>query len=326
MNILFITHNRLGDATLSSCNRNQQHQKYPHAHFTIVTGHIPAEIFAAVPNLKRLIVLNKATYHLHWLKLWLKTVWRRWDIVVDCRGSAISWLLWTKQRFYKYQPNTKQIHRVKRYAGMMKSHHVSLPKIWLNDEHHQQAAQLAPQSGKIIAIGPAANWRAKTWRASHFISLINALREPDGLFPDAYVAIIAAPHEREQVQEVIDALPADRLIDLVGTQTLLTIAAVMQRSTLFIGNDSGLMHIAAAVGTPTIGLFGPTDKHKYAPYGPHCHVVSTPESPEALMDYPEFHWLTCDSLMDSIRVKDVLETVYAIQKMVTIQPPQKLTI
>jgi ADP-heptose:LPS heptosyltransferase len=313
MNILFITHNRLGDATLSTCILNQLHGQHPHAQFTIVTGKIPAQLFESVPNLKRLIIINKAKYHLHWLKLWSKTVLHHWDIVVDCRGSAISWLLWTKQRFYKYLPNTKHIHRVQRYAGMMKREQTTLPKIWINIEHKQKASDILPQSGHIIAIGPAANWRAKTWRAAHFNELITALRNPDGLYPDAHIIVIAAPGEREQVQEVIDALPENRFIDLVGTQTLLTIAAVMQKCELFIGNDSGLMHMAAAVGTPTIGLFGPTDKNKYSPYGPHCHVVNTPESPEELMNYEGFHWLTCDSLMDSIKVEDVLSNIKKTQ-------------
>lgn len=313
MNILFITHNRLGDAILSTCILNQLHQQYPHARFTVVSGKIPAELFASVPNLKQLIVINKAKYHLHWLTLWSKTVLKRWDIVVDCRGSAISWLLWTKQRFYKYPPNTKHIHRVQRYAGMIKQAQIALPNIWILDQHRQQAAGVIPKFKHLIAIAPAANWRAKTWRAAHFNQLIKELRSPSGLYPDAHIALIAAPGEREQVQEVIDSLPENRFIDLVGTQNLLTIAAVMQQCELFIGNDSGLMHMAAAIGIPTVGLFGPTDKNKYGPYGPHCHVVNTPESPTELMNYEGFHWLTCDSLMDSIKVEEVINKIKEIQ-------------
>ena len=305
MDILFITHNRLGDAVLSSCILNHLHQQYPYAQFTIVTGSIPAELFHAVPNLKRLIIINKAKYHAHWLKLWAKCVLQRWSIVVDCRGSAISWLLWTKQRYYKYPPNTKHIHRVERYAGMMKQPQPTLPKVWVGAMHRRKADLLLPKDKPIIAIGPAANWRAKTWCAENFIQLINQLRADDGLFPRAHIALIAAPPERQQVQQILDALPQGCLIDLVGTQDLLTIAACIQRSRLYIGNDSGLMHMAAAVGTPTIGLFGPTDQKKYAPYGHHCMVINTPETPDELMNYEGFHWLTCDSLMDSINVSDV---------------------
>jgi ADP-heptose:LPS heptosyltransferase len=56
-------------------------------------------------------------------------------------------------------------------------------------------------------------------------------------------------------------------IDLVGRLTLPEVVALLERATLFIGNDSGLMHLAAAAGTPTVGLFGPTDAATYAPTG-----------------------------------------------------------
>ena len=54
-------------------------------------------------------------------------------------------------------------------------------------------------------------------------------------------------------------------IDLVGRLSLPEIAAFLSRATLFVGNDSGLMHLAAAAGAPTLGLFGPTNAAEYAP-------------------------------------------------------------
>lgn len=312
MKILFVSHSRLGDAVLSTCILNQLHQQYPDARFTIAAGSIPAPIFASVPNLDRLIIIEKETYHRHWIKLWAKCLFHRWDIIVDCRGSGISWLLWTKQRFYRYPPNTKHIHRLERYAGMMKQEQNLLPHIWINKQNLQQAQSLLNPAYDYIAIAPAANWRAKTWRAEYFIELIKSLRHNDGPYPNAHIIVIAAKHEQPQVQPILDALPQDQYINLVGTQTLLTIAACIQHSLCFIGNDSGLMHMATAVGTPTIGLFGPTDKNKYGPRGKNCFAVTTPESPHQLMNFPEFNYLTCDSLMDSLTVKHVLQTITKI--------------
>lgn len=309
MQILFISHNRLGDAVLSSCILNQLNQQYPDARFTIAAGPVAAPIFKTVPNLERLIVVKKQSLSRHWLKLWAKCLFHRWDIIVDCRGSGISWLLWTKQRFYKYPANTKHIHRLERYAGMMQQTKTALPRIWIDKPHRQKAQQLLGNSHHYIAIAPAANWRAKTWRAEHFIELITQLRKPDGPYPDTHILVIAAKHELSQVQPILDAFPFEQLIKIIGTQSLLTIAACIQHSRCFIGNDSGLMHIAAAVGTKTIGLFGPTDKNKYGPRGDHCLAVTTPESPEALMNYPGFNYLTCDSLMDSLTVNSVLDAI-----------------
>ena len=64
-------------------------------------------------------------------------------------------------------------------------------------------------------------------------------------------------------------VPPDRAIDLIGRTDLLTASAILRRATLFIGNDTGLMHIAAASGVPTLGLFGPSPIDQYAPWGPH---------------------------------------------------------
>jgi ADP-heptose:LPS heptosyltransferase len=70
---------------------------------------------------------------------------------------------------------------------------------------------------------------------------------------------------------LLDALPG--AIDLVGRLTLPEVSAVLARAALFIGNDSGLMHMAAAAGSPTIGLFGPTDAATYGPAGPRAVAV-----------------------------------------------------
>ena len=309
MNILFITHSRLGDTVLSTCILNRLQQDYPDAEFTIAAGNIAADLFKTVPHLKKLIVIEKKRYDLHWLLLWLKCLFNRWDLVVDCRGSAISYLLWTKKRFCHYPDDSKQKHRVERYAALIKSKEITPPRIWLTDTLLNKADQILANKGTVIAIAPAANWRAKTWRPIYFIELIQKLRATDGLFPNATIALLAAPHERASIQSIIDSIPSDFFIDLIGTEDLLTTAACIKRCALFIGNDSGLMHLSAAVGTPTVGLFGPTEKEKYAPFGPHCLVISSPKTPKELMSDPSFHHLTTDTLMDSITVAAVLSAI-----------------
>ena len=77
---------------------------------------------------------------------------------------------------------------------------------------------------------------------------------------------------------MIDALPGARALDLAGAVDLPCAAACLRRCRVFIGNDSGLMHLAAAAGTPTLGLFGPSEEWRYAPWGPHAASVRTQES------------------------------------------------
>lgn len=70
-------------------------------------------------------------------------------------------------------------------------------------------------------------------------------------------------------------------VDLVGQLSLPEVAAVLARADLFVGNDSGLMHIAAATGTPTLGLFGPTSADEYGPVGARAEAVLADGPPAA---------------------------------------------
>jgi ADP-heptose:LPS heptosyltransferase len=76
---------------------------------------------------------------------------------------------------------------------------------------------------------------------------------------------------------VLAALPD--AVDLVGTLALPEVAAVLRRAALFLGNDSGLMHLAAAAGAPVVGLFGQSDAREYGPAGPRAVAVSADGEP-----------------------------------------------
>jgi ADP-heptose:LPS heptosyltransferase len=96
--------------------------------------------------------------------------------------------------------------------------------------------------------------------------------------PGAVPAVIAGPGETEALMAnpVLQALP--NAIDLVGRVSLPEIAAFLSRADLFVGNDSGLMHLAAAAGAPTIGLFGPTNAVEYGPAGLRRSVVTSTDT------------------------------------------------
>ncbi len=97
-------------------------------------------------------------------------------------------------------------------------------------------------------------------------------------------------------------MPRGQAIDLVGRADLLTAGAVLKRSCLFVGNDTGLMHIAAASGAPTLGLFGPSRVSEYAPWGKHADVVAT-ATPYLQLFQPGWDRLTTDSMMDLLVVE-----------------------
>src|SRR5579884_3321865 len=98
MRILFVTATRIGDAVLSTGLLSHLVERFPGARLTIAAGPAAAPLFEAVPGLERLIVVEKRPHGLHWPRLYREVAGRRWDIVVDLRGSAIAWLLRSGER------------------------------------------------------------------------------------------------------------------------------------------------------------------------------------------------------------------------------------
>jgi hypothetical protein len=88
--------------------------------------------------------------------------------------------------------------------------------------------------------------------------------------------MLGAVGDRATAEAVRRGIARGRLIDTVGRIDLLTAYACLKRVRLFIGNDSGLMHLAAAAGAPTLGLFGPSDDRLYAPWGENARTLRGP--------------------------------------------------
>lgn len=306
MRLLFITSNRLGDAVLSTSVLRHYVETYPGIRVTVACGPVAAPIFAAVPNLERIIEMPKQKRGMHWWKLWKSVAFKWWDIIVDLRGSATAYVLPGWKRVV-LSGNDDRVHRVEQMARMIGLEKGLFPRIWVDETHKSRADALLPNDGrKVLAIGPSANWGGKTWAAENFVELLADLRAKNGLLPNAHVLLVGAPNEREAALPVINALSEmDRTV-IFGDEDLLTVQACLERSDLYIGNDSGLMHMAAAAGVPTLGLFGPTREENYGPFGPIADHVRTDMSFDEIWASGAT-WRSHDSLMGSLPVQKVVD-------------------
>jgi len=266
-------------------------------------------LFEGVPNLARLIPIKKKTFRRHWISLWQECRQEKWDIIIDIRGSLVPYFLKSQDR-YTWKPSFSQEHRVVQLGYLIGRNPPPLPHLWLNPHHRQKAQNLIQATLPVLAVAPAANWVGKQWPSSAFAALIKQFLKHH----DAKIAVFAAPQERASIKEILSTIPKDRCLDLVGTLSFLEIAACLQRCHMFIGNDSGLMHMAAAMGTPTIGLFGPSDDRLYAPYcspeAPVNQVIRTPQSLDELKKLPGFAFDAPQTFMDSLSP----DTVFPILK------------
>ena len=304
MNVLFVTSTRIGDAVLSTGLLDHVIRTRPGARVTVACGPAAAGLFAGLPGLARVIPMPKRRYGLHWLDLWRQVVPTAWSLVVDLRGSALAWGMLARERRL-YRTSDALVHRVRQLSDVFGLAEPAAPRLWTLPVHEDAAAKLIPPAGSVLppvlALGPTANWIGKQWPAERFVALMERLTAPTGILPGARVALFGGPGERAAAAPLLDAIPAERRIDLVGTVDLLTAYAALQRSALYVGNDSGLMHMAAAAGIPTLGLFGPSRDEHYAPWGAKAAVARA--VPYDKIFPPGYDWRNTGTLMASLSVE-----------------------
>jgi ADP-heptose:LPS heptosyltransferase len=317
MKALFVTSTRIGDAVLSTGILAHILRARPDMRVTIACGPASAPLFEAVPGLERLIVVEKRPYAAHWLDLWAKCALPLWHLVVDLRGSALAYFLRARYRRV-LRPALHRGHQIQRLARAFGLPEPPAPTIWTAPRHEETAARLIPGGAPVLALGPTANWAPKIWPAENFVALAARLTGPGGILSGARVAVLGGPGEHALAQPVIEALAPDRCIDLVGKIDLLTAAACLKRAALFVGNDSGLMHIAAATGIPTLGLFGPSSPALYAPWGPNAAVATTTIPYETLVGAPGFDHRATRCLMDSLTVDAAEQAARALMLRVAV--------
>lgn len=306
MKILFITSTRLGDGVISTGALDHFIRQNPGAEVTVACGPLVTGLFEAAPGVTRIIPLKKEPYNLHWIKLGRETLGTKWDIVIDLRNSLLSRLLISKKKYIWGKQDRKK-HKVEQVAEVIGVSPPPAPTLWFSAEAKAAAEKLVPAGAPVLAVGPAANWAAKTWPHENFIALIEKLTAENGILPFARIAVFAAPGEEEVAYKVLNAFPADRRIDVIAKAKPVTAAAAIARCQFYVGNDSGLMHSAAAAGVPTLGLFGPSWPHLYSPWGRHTAWVATPKTFAQLTDYPGYDPKTAPCLMDGLSV----ETAFA---------------
>ena len=270
MRILFIASSRIGDAVISSGILEHLRLTYPQARLTVAVGVVAQDVFAHLPNMERLIVFDKERLDFHWPRLWLKLVGKVWDIVVDIRGSGLPYFLVARRR-KSIRGGRRPGRRYEQLGAAMGLNPAPLPVAWTNADDAALAARLLPPDGKLIGLGPTSADPVKIWPPERFAAAFQTLAS--GSLAGAQAVIFAGPGavERARADDVLALLPG--AIDLTGKLTLPEVAACMRHLDLFIGNDSGLMHLAGAAGAPTLGLFGRSHASQYAPAGLHTAVA-----------------------------------------------------
>lgn len=292
-NILIVKLSAIGDVVHALPVAHALKQAYPEARITWIVEKPAYDLLTNNPDIDDIIIFDKPKFkslkgaicHAPELSKQLKQ--HRFDLAIDLQGlfksSMISWLSGARERLVYCNARegshlvSKRVcgqyssgHVVKRYLDVVRFlgcevEQVRFP-VYITPQEAGQAVAIAAQSGftldnPYVILAPGANWPNKCWPVPYFAELADRLYA-EQLIP----VIIGGPKERQAFEEIA-AKTSIPPVDLVGKTTLKQLAHIIKSARAFVGGDTGPMHLAAALGTPVVALYGPTDTNRNGPYG-----------------------------------------------------------
>ncbi|RIX48478.1 MAG: putative lipopolysaccharide heptosyltransferase III [Rhodocyclales bacterium GT-UBC] len=253
----------------------------------------------------------------HWRGAWLCRLLKpRWSVGPAVGGRGKRW----KQSFTHLQSAPRNALR-----HMVEANLDALRRIGLQPLAAERRMTLVPgaaaeaavaghlagfglQGGDFIHVHPASRWFFKCWPVEQMAALVARLQDEGHS-----VVLTAAPSQDEKAMlTAIQARLAKPAFSLSGQLSLKELAALTQAAKLFIGVDSAPMHIAAAVGTPTVALFGPSGDKQWGPWGVPSRVVSSDRHPCRPCGIDGCGGGKVSDCLSSLRVEAVLDAAHAL--------------
>lgn len=294
--ILLIKPSSLGDIVHALPTLAALRQHFPQARITWLVKRQWAELLERAEGLDRVWAVGPG------IAGWLSEVPRlraeRFDLVVDLQGLLRSALMarlagcpvrvgFANGRegsplFYTQRVTvpTPEMHAVDRYllaAEALGAIRPAVPQFCLaiSPDDREQVSGVLSRAGvragsSWIAMHVSARWPTKRWPVESFALVADRLHKEG----TGSVVLIGGSDDRTDAQTVKALAREASIIDLTGLTPLGLLPALLQSASVLLTNDSGPMHVAAAVGTPVVALFGPTSAARTGPYGKNHRVLT----------------------------------------------------
>jgi heptosyltransferase III len=293
-NILVIKLKQPGDVLVSTPVLAALKEAWPEARVTYLVPRPAAEMVAGHPLLHELLVADRRQET--WSRSWrlLQTLWQaNFDLVLELSGGdrGAFYTLATRaeervgferpgQPFWQRQSVFTRLlprppvtmHMVEQNLEAVRAlganpQNPRLQFFWDDQTEARVIAKLKSfglRPGEFAVLHPGAGWRFKCWTPVGYARIIEYIQEVWGL--SVVITASRAPHEQELIQEIL-AECRQTPINLAGQLTLKELGATMAKARFFFGADSAPMHLAAAVNTPAVALFGPSGVYNWGPWG-----------------------------------------------------------
>lgn len=291
-NILVIKLRYIGDVLLATPTLCAIKAAYPEARLTMLVTAGTEDLLRNHPDVDRIMAVEKDSFAAQW-RLISELRRLRCDSVIDLTdGDRSAWLSRLSRAPIRVGFNDEQRWRGRLYSHVVRStarHRIDrdlealvplgiaasdrTPRLFLTPDDERQAEQLLDRLGlnpmaPVAVIQPGARYWFKAWPAERFAALADRLAVTFG-----YRVVIGGSEHDRQVAGQVASLATSKPVVLAGQVPLRTFAAIVKKAALFVGNDSGAMHIAAAVGTPVVALFGPSNPAEWGPRGSRVEVI-----------------------------------------------------
>jgi predicted lipopolysaccharide heptosyltransferase III len=316
----------LGDVILATPVIENLHRAFPQAQIDFLTERPSAGILQNHPALNEVLILDRSRWQkrplLEQMRAnlgFIRTVRaRRYDLVIDLFGNPRTAILTYlsgapvrvgfrfrgRRLAYNHvvEPRGDRLHAVEFNLDILRALAVPIQSTKLHIEVNEAAAAViedfwrAQNLGlypRVIAFNAFGGWYTKRWPLASFAALGDRLQRE----LSAKVILLWGPGEWQEVNEITQMMQTEAV--LAPPTDLLQLAALLGRVQLLIANDSGPMHLAAALNTPVVGIFGPTRPHLQGPWGEGHKIVVHENLP----------CLGCNGLTCRIKTHDCMQNL-----------------
>jgi heptosyltransferase-3 len=301
--ILLVQLGDIGDVVLSTSCIRALRENYPQARIVVAVWDKAAELLEDCPWLDQVIAVTKSSRSI-WEELRVQIDFFRrlrslhCDLAIDLRtgtrGAIMAFLSGASQRIGFYAEDGK-LWRNRLFTSLLKREYTPdqhvvdyllclletfgittkqrIPELVVAVEKQEKIRVLFEEATifldkKIVAVQPFSLWQYKEWGKEKYVALIQWLVAEYGVV----VIVTGSAAEKDRAEEIVRGCGAG-CYNFAGKTSIATYAALLQKCRVFIGVDSAGLHIAAAVGTPTVGIFGPSSPVSWAPMGGQHLVV-----------------------------------------------------
>jgi len=304
--ILVISLSNIGDVILTLPVAGGLRGEFPEANISILIGRRAYPAVKDNPEFSRVIVYDKHKT-LGEKFLFIKKLRReRYDLVVDLRHSLFPLFLRSRYHSPIFAKRSKfPEHQVRKHLRSLGKFGIKPDKIRFPFYISEGAKENIKRrfggriNSELIVINPTAASHLKCWADDGFILLAQRIQDVYNL----PIAFISGREDREKCAKISGEIKGS--FNLGGKLNFQELAALLQKAKIFITNDSGPLHLASALGVPTLAIFGPTDPVKYGPLSPIKRVVrkNLSCSPCELAQCPREHQCLKSLSVDEVFLK-----------------------